>query len=81
MADTPQKSVTRALEAIRAGEIEARDSLLRALYDELHAIARSQMARVPPGQTIQPTALVNETYLRLFGSAELNFKDRRAIVE
>lgn len=69
--------MTRTLDAIRAGELEARESLLRSLYGELHAIARAQMARVPPGQTIQPTALVNEAYLRLFGKDELDFKDRR----
>ena len=77
MADKSSNSLTQALAAIRAGQLEARESLLRALYDELHGIARAQMAKVPPGQTLQPTALANEAYLRLFGKGELNFKDRR----
>lgn len=41
--------------------------LLRAMYDELRRLAASLLSREPPGQTLQPTALVHEAYLRLLG--------------
>jgi RNA polymerase sigma factor (TIGR02999 family) len=49
---------------------------LELIYGELRSIARRQMARVPQGDTLQPTALVNEAYLRLFGKDDLNWECR-----
>jgi len=43
------------------------ETLLPIIYDELRRLARQQMAQEPPGQTLQPTALVHEVYLRLAG--------------
>jgi RNA polymerase sigma factor (TIGR02999 family) len=51
--------------------------LLSLVYDELHKLARAQMARLPPGQTLQPTALVHEAYLRLVGKADLQLEGRK----
>ncbi len=45
----------------------ASDNLLPRLYDELRALARARLAHEQPGQTLQPTALVHEAYLRLGG--------------
>jgi RNA polymerase sigma factor (TIGR02999 family) len=57
--------VTRLLEAIRHGETRAVEELLPIVYAELRQIARAKMAREQSGHTLQPTALVNEAWLRL----------------
>jgi RNA polymerase sigma factor (TIGR02999 family) len=59
--------VTALLQAAQAGDQGAAERLLALVYDDLHAMATARMARLPPGQTLQPTALVNETFVRLFG--------------
>jgi RNA polymerase sigma factor (TIGR02999 family) len=59
--------VTQVLDAARSGDGEAASKLLELVYDELRRLARHQMAAVPPGDTLQPTALVHEAYLRLLG--------------
>lgn len=46
------------------------EALMAQLYDELRKLARSRMAKVPPGNTLQPTALVHEVYLRLSKGSE-----------
>lgn len=57
--------VTRLLQAAEAGDRLAYERLYRAVYDELHALARANMRREGRALTLQPTALVNEAYLRL----------------
>jgi RNA polymerase sigma factor (TIGR02999 family) len=57
--------VTRVLGALRAGDGEAADRLVALVYDELRRMARAQLRRERPGQTLQPTALVHEAYVRL----------------
>ncbi len=59
--------VTEVLDAARGGDREAASRLMELVYDELRRLARRQMAVVPPGDTLQPTALVHEAYLRLLG--------------
>lgn len=61
--------VTRVLQAIKAGDKQAAADLLPLVYDQLRALARSRLAHVPPGNTLQPTALVHEAYMRLVGGA------------
>lgn len=68
--------VTRLLAAIGAGKKDAIDELLPTVYAELRRIARVRMARETPGQTLQPTALVHEAYLRLVGDPHLEWKNR-----
>jgi len=58
--------IVRALEA---GDPLAAERLLPLVYDQLRQLAAAQLAREPPGQTLQPTALVHEAYLRLVGGA------------
>ena len=60
--------VTRILSAIKRGDPSAADQLLPLIYDELRKLAAQKLAREPPGQTLQATALVHEAYLRLVGS-------------
>jgi RNA polymerase sigma factor (TIGR02999 family) len=61
--------VTRLLDAIADGDPHAAGQLLPLLYDELRAHAALKLAREKPGQTLDPTALVHEAYLRLVGDA------------
>lgn len=72
MDEDPDESrsgdVTTYLLAISAGDHEAADQLLPLVYDELRRLAIARMEGLPPGQTLQPTALVHEAYLRLLGS-------------
>jgi RNA polymerase sigma factor (TIGR02999 family) len=57
--------VTRILSAIESGESHAAAQLLPLVYDELRKLATLKLAQEKPGQTLQPTALVHEAYLRL----------------
>jgi RNA polymerase sigma factor (TIGR02999 family) len=62
--------VTHILSAIKRGDPKAADQLLPLVYDELRRLAAQRLAHERPGQTLQPTALVHEAYLRLVGSGE-----------
>src|SRR5262245_39014226 len=62
--------VTRILSAMQEGEPQASRELLPLVYDELRRLAAQRLAHETPGQTLQPTALVHEAYLRLVGSPE-----------
>jgi RNA polymerase sigma factor (TIGR02999 family) len=57
--------VSRILSAIERGDPKATEQLLPLVYDELRKLAAARLARMGPGQTLQPTALVHEAYLRL----------------
>jgi RNA polymerase sigma factor (TIGR02999 family) len=57
--------VTQILSAIEAGDTHAAAELLPLVYDELRKLAAARLASEKPGQTLQPTALVHEAYLRL----------------
>ena len=59
--------VTRILSAIENGNAQAAKELLPLVYDELRRLAASKLAHEIPGQTLQPTALVHEAWLRLGG--------------
>ena len=68
--------VTRILNAIGSGNAQAADELLPLVYDELRKLAARRMAQEQPGQTLQPTALVHEAWLRLVGDANPRFEGR-----
>src|SRR4029079_17448639 len=57
--------VTRILSAIEQGDPRAAEQLLPLVYEELRKLAAQKLSREAPGQTLQPTALVHEAYLRL----------------
>jgi len=69
-------SITALLARACAGESKALDQLLPLVYDELHRLAQAALRRDRSGHTLQPTALLNEAYLRLFGSQLPEFRDR-----
>jgi RNA polymerase sigma factor (TIGR02999 family) len=68
--------VTQVLNAIDAGDSQAANQLLPLVYGELRKLAASKMAHEQPGQTLQPTALVHEAWLRLVGEEEVRFSGR-----
>jgi RNA polymerase sigma factor (TIGR02999 family) len=69
-------SITALLARAHEGEPAALDRLLPIVYGELHRLAESALRRDRSGHTLQPTALLNEAYIRLFGSRTPSFNDR-----
>lgn len=74
--DNPMSDATVMLAAIHAGDPKAAEGLLVLVYDELRRLAASKLAHETPGQTLQPTALVHEAWLRLVGNRAPSFNDR-----
>ena len=68
--------ITELLRRARDGDALARDELVPAVYAELHGIAYRYLRRSRPGHTLQPTALVNEVYLKIFRNTTPQFTDR-----
>jgi len=68
--------VTRILTAIDKGDTRSADKLLPLVYEELRHLAAGKMLRERPGQTLQPTALVHEAYMRLVGSEAQHWRSR-----
>jgi RNA polymerase sigma factor (TIGR02999 family) len=68
--------VTLILQALGRGEKRASEGLLPLVYDELRRLAGGRMAREAAGQTLQPTALVHEAWLRLVGAGDRNWENR-----
>jgi RNA polymerase sigma factor (TIGR02999 family) len=62
--------VTQILSAVSAGDPRAAAEFLPLVYDELRKLAVARLADEKPGQTLQPTALVHEAYLRLVGGGQ-----------
>ena len=68
--------LTRLLNATEHGEPQAAERLLPLVYDELRKLASHKLSFLPPGQTLQPTALVHEAWLRLVGNENPQFDGR-----
>src|SRR5271154_4784237 len=68
--------ITRILESINQGDPKAADELLPLVYGELRKLAGSKMAHEAPNQTLQPTALVHEAWLRLVAKTNPEFDGR-----
>lgn len=68
--------LTQLLAAARGGDHAAAESLFELLYGELHGVARRIFSSQPSNHTLQPTALVNEVYLKLFSSGTPQWEDR-----
>jgi RNA polymerase sigma factor (TIGR02999 family) len=68
--------ITRILEAAQQGDARAASELLPLVYDELRRVAAHKMANEALGQTLQPTALVHEAWLRLGGDAQPAWENR-----
>jgi RNA polymerase sigma factor (TIGR02999 family) len=68
--------LTVLLEAARQGDAQAAEQLLPLVYEELRRLAAARMALEAPGNTLQPTALVHEAWLRLAGKETRKWNDR-----
>jgi len=68
--------ITHLLQQAEAGDASAAEKILPLVYTELRKLAAAKMAREQPGQTLQPTALVHEAWLRLGGAAQPEWKSR-----
>ncbi len=77
MAKSSNHPVTTLLEAARSGDANAASQLLPLLYKELRRLARRMLAKRPAGQTLQPTALVHEAYVRIVGKEKEDWDGRR----
>jgi RNA polymerase sigma factor (TIGR02999 family) len=77
MASESIQPVTELLQAAQAGDAGAAERLMAVVYEQLHQLARARMAHLPPGQTLQPTALVHEAYLRLTDKSDLPWQSRQ----
>jgi RNA polymerase sigma factor (TIGR02999 family) len=67
---------TRVLQSIQSGDPHAAGQLLPLVYEELRRLAAYKMSHEPPGQTLQPTALVHEAWLRLAGNENVHWDGR-----
>ena len=74
--DVPSHDVTRLLVRWKDGDEAALQQLVPIVHEELRRLARRQMARERPGHTLQPTALVNEAYLRLVNLKQMQWQNR-----
>src|SRR5262245_33493147 len=74
----PQRvsEITQVLHAVQRGDAGAAEELMKLVYDQLRRIAAAQMRREAPGQTLQPTALVHEAWLRLGGDKQSAWNNR-----
>ena len=75
LSETPSE-LSRTLHAASNGDETAAAELLPLMYTELRGLAAALMSKVPPGNTLQPTALVHEAYLRVVGEADPGWNGR-----
>jgi len=73
---SPDRDVTELLDAWSAGDPDAFEELIPLVIDDLRRLARKFLARETPGHTLEPTALVNEVYLRLVGRRSVQWASR-----
>lgn len=76
MTDEQAGLVTQMLKQVSAGDPRASSELLPLVYAELRKLAQSRMAKTPPGNTLQPTALVHEAYMRMVGGDAPSWNSR-----
>ena len=69
-------AITQLLRKLNQGNESAADQLYDVIYPELRALANNAFRQFRPGQTMQPTALAHEAYLRLVASAEQQWENR-----
>ena len=80
--ETPENTgtdhvITRLLLDWKDGDLSAYEQLVPLVYDDLYRIARRQMSKERPEHTLQPSALVNEAFIRLIDYDQVNWQNRR----
>jgi RNA polymerase sigma factor (TIGR02999 family) len=78
---TPEAGITAMLDALEVGDVQAAGELFSRVYQELRRLAAWRMAAEAPGHTLQPTALVHEAWLRLFGGKTPHWNNRAHFFE
>lgn len=76
----PELDVTALLLQWNAGEAQALEDLMKVVYSELHDLAAHYFRREPVNHTLQPTALINELYLRLLDQSRMSWQNRAQFV-
>jgi RNA polymerase sigma factor (TIGR02999 family) len=71
-----QGAVTKLLRRLQEGDKDAESQLITTVYSELKRLARSHMRGLRQDQTLQPTALVHEAYIKLTGASRIDWTDR-----
>jgi RNA polymerase sigma factor (TIGR02999 family) len=77
MSLSGESKESAVLRAAQAGDRQAAAELLPLVYDELRKLAAQKLAYQTPGQTLQPTALVHEAYLRIAGDSNVSWEGRQ----
>ena len=77
MSASGDSQASAVLQAAQAGDRQAAADLLPLVYDELRKLAAHKLAQESPGQTLQPTALVHEAYVRVAGDSQVTWEGRR----
>jgi RNA polymerase sigma factor (TIGR02999 family) len=75
MEDRPG-DITLLLQKVKQGQTEAADELVRLVYQELRRIAAAYLWKERPGHSLQPTALINEAWIRLADQTQVDWRDR-----
>lgn len=75
MSHSPEE-ITLLLSRLGAGDARAGEELFPLIYDELHRLAQRTMRKERPDHTLQPTALVNEAFLKLGGGLDVDWESR-----
>jgi RNA polymerase sigma factor (TIGR02999 family) len=70
------RDVTRLLQAVESGKPNSTGKLFTLVYAELRSLAARKLSAIPPGQTLQATALVHEAWLRLVGEGDRTWQNR-----
>ena len=76
MSQSQLPEITRILKSWSGGNRAAVDDLMPLVYEELHKVAAQYLRRQRPDHTLQPTALVNEAYMKLIDISDVNWQDR-----
>jgi len=74
--ENARSRVTHILQSLNSADAPQQAALVAIVYDELRSIAQRQLRNERPGHTLQPTALVNEAYLRLFDPTANGWESR-----
>jgi RNA polymerase sigma factor (TIGR02999 family) len=77
MSPSGESKASVVLQAAQAGDRQAAAELLPLVYDELRKLAAQKLAYQTPGQTLQPTALVHEAYLRIADDSNVTWEGRQ----
>lgn len=80
MGTHTSSEITLLLEQMSGGDTQASEKLLPLVLPELRALARHYLSGERPGHTLQPTALINEAYMRLVGDQARNWRSRAHFV-